>query len=153
MFRKVLSAICLLVLTMSAQAKDIVVDKPVCAATEASYRLKVMKVELSKKATIVHLNVLNAKWGWGEWRYANPRLVCNGDTIAFKSGRLITHEGSKVINEEVFESGKKYDKSIQRDSLILTFAPLPKGAQTFDCLVEEGKWTVNIQGIRLDNQL
>ena len=153
MFRKVLSAICLLVLTMSAQAKDIVVDKPVCAATGASYRLKVMKVELSKKATIVHLNVLNAKWGWGEWRYANPRLVCNGDTIAFKSGRLITHEGSKVINEEVFESGKKYDKNIQRDSLILTFAPLPKGAQTFDCIVEDGKWMLNIQGIRLDNQL
>ena len=153
MFRKVLSAICLLVLTMSAQAKDIVVDKPVCAATGATYRLKVMKVELSKKATIVHLNVLNAKWGWGEWRYANPRLVCNGDTIAFKSGRLITHEGSKVINEEVFESGKKYDKNIQRDSLILTFAPLPKGAQTFDCIVEDGKWMLNIQGIRLDNQL
>ena len=37
--------------------------------------LKVMKVELSKKATIVHLKVLNAKWGWGEWRYANPRLA------------------------------------------------------------------------------
>ena len=153
MFRKVLSAICLLVLTMSAQAKDIVVDKPVCAATGATYRLKVMKVELSKKATIVHLNVLNAKWGWGEWRYANPRLVCNGDTIAFKSGRLITHEGSKVINEEVFESGKVYEKNTKRDSLILTFAPLPKGAQTFDCIVEDGKWMLNIQGIRLDNQL
>ena len=146
-------AICALLLTMSAQAKDIVVDRPVCAAVGISYRLKVMKVELSKKATIVHLNVLNAKWGWGEWRYANPRLVCNGDTIAFKSGRLITHEGSKVINEEVFESGKKYDKNIQRDSLILTFAPLPKGAQTFDCIVEDGKWMLNIQGIRLDNQL
>ena len=146
-------ALCALLLTMSAQAKDIVVDRPVCAAAGISYRLKVMKVELSKKATIVHLNVLNAKWGWGEWRYANPRLVCNGDTIAFKSGRLITHEGSKVINEEVFESGKKYDKNIQRDSLILTFAPLPKGAQTFDCIVEDGKWMLNIQGIRLDNQL
>ena len=151
--KKSLMMICALVLAVSAQAKDIVVNKPVCAAAGISYRLKVMKVELSKKATIVHLNVLNAKWGWGEWRYANPRLVCNGDTIAFKSGRLITHEGSKVINEEVFESGKKYDKNTQRDSLILTFAPLPKGAQTFDCIVEEGEWTVNIQGIRLDNQL
>ena len=153
MFRKVLSAICLLVLTMSAQAKDIVVDKPVCAATGASYRLKVMKVELSKKATIVHLKVLNSTWGWGDWSYANPRLVYNGDTLAPKSGRLITHEGSKVINEEVFESGKVYEKNTQRDSLILSFAPLPKGAQTFDCLVEEGKWTLKIQGIRLDNQL
>ena len=146
-------ALCALLLTMSAQAKDIVVNKPVCAAVGISYRLKVMKVELSKKATIVHLNVLNAKWGWGEWRYANPRLVCNGDTIAFKSGRLITHEGSKVINEEVFESGKVYEKNTQRDSLILTFAPLPKGTQTFDCIVEDGKWMLNIQGIRLDNQL
>ena len=144
---------CALLLTMSAQAKDIVVDRPVCAAVGISYRLKVMKVELSKKATIVHLNVLNAKWGWGEWRYANPRLVYNGDTLAPKSGRLITHEGSKVINEEVFESGKVYEKNTKRDSLILTFAPLPKGAQTFDCLVEEGKWTLKIQGIRLDNQL
>jgi len=151
--KKSLMIICTLLLAVSAQAKDIVVNKPVCAATGATYRLKVMKVELSKKATIVHLNVLNAKWGWGEWRYANPRLVCNGDTIAFKSGRLITHEGSKVINEEVFECGKVYEKNTQRDSLILTFAPLPKGTQTFDCIVEDGKWMLNIQGIRLDNQL
>lgn len=74
-FMKNILMICALLLTMSAQAKDIVVDKPVCAAAGISYMLKVMKVELSKKATIVHLNVLNAKWGWGEWRYANPRLA------------------------------------------------------------------------------
>lgn len=151
--KRILLMMCAWVLMSSAQAKDIVVDKPVCAATGASYRLKTMKVELSKKATIVHLKVLNSTWGWGEWSYANPRLVYDGDTLALKNGRLITHEGSKVINEEVFESGKVYEKNTQRDSLILTFAPLPKGAQTFDCLVEEGKWTLKIQGIRLDNQL
>lgn len=151
--KRILLMMCAWVLMLSAQAKYIVVDKPVCAATMASYRLKVMKVELSKKTTIVHLKVLNSTWGWGDWSYANPRLVYNGDTLAPKSGRLITHEGSKVINEEVFESGKVYEKNTKRDSLILTFAPLPKGAQTFDCLVEEGKWTLKIQGIRLDNQL
>ena len=32
-------AMCALLLTMSAQAKDIVVDKPVCAAVGISYRL------------------------------------------------------------------------------------------------------------------
>lgn len=151
--KRILLMMCAWVLMLSAQAKYIVVDKPVCAATMASYRLKTMKVELSKKATIVHLKVLNSTWGWGDWSYANPRLVYDGDTLALKNGRLITHEGSKVINEEVFESGKVYEKNTQRDSLILTFAPLPKGAQTFDCLVEEGKWTLKIQGIRLDNQL
>ena len=42
---------------------------------ELSKKATMMKVELSKKATIVHLKVLNAKWGWGEWRYANSRLA------------------------------------------------------------------------------
>ena len=151
--KRILLMMCAWVLMLSAQAKYIVVDKPVCAATMASYRLKTMKVELSKKATIVHLKVLNSTWGWGDWSYANPRLVYDGDTLALKNGRLITHEGNKVINEEMFESDKVYEKNTKRDSLILTFAPLPNGAQTFDCLIDEGKWTMKIQGIRLDNQL
>ena len=63
MFRKVLSAICLLVLTMSAQAKNKVIDRPAYLSNTAMFELKPMKVELTKKATIVHFHVVNAKWG------------------------------------------------------------------------------------------
>ena len=135
--KKILLMICALVLTMSAQAKTKVIDRPAYLSNTALYELKPMKVELTKKATIVHFHVVNAKWGG--WNVAEARLVCNGDTLAFKSGRVITHDGDKVLAEEPFELGKNIEKNIQRDSLIMTFEPLPKGAETFDYLGKDGR--------------
>ncbi|MCR5643243.1 MAG: TlpA family protein disulfide reductase [Prevotella sp.] len=147
MFRNVLSATCLLMLTMSAQAKSKVVDRPAYVSSTAMYELKPMKVELTKKATIVHFHVVNAKWGG--WSVAEAQLVCNGDTLAFKSGRVITHDGAKVLAEEPFELGRDIDKNIQRDSLIMTFEPLPKGAERFDYIGKSGRRKREIKGIRL----
>ena len=147
MFRNVLSATCLLMLTMSAQAKSKVVDRPAYISSTAMYELKPMKVELTKKATIVHFHVVNAKWGG--WSVAEAQLVCNGDTLAFKSGRVITHDGGKVLAEEPFELGRDIDKNIQRDSLIMTFEPLPKGAERFDYIGKSGRRKREIKGIRL----
>jgi len=147
MFRNVLSATCLLMLTMSAQAKSKVVDRPAYVSSTAMYELKPMKVELTKKATIVHFHVVNAKWGG--WSVAEAQLVCNGDTLAFKSGRVITHDGWKVLAEEPFELGRDIDKNIQRDSLIMTFEPLPKGAERFDYIGKSGRRKREIKGIRL----
>ena len=147
MFRNVLSATCLLMLTMSAQAKSKVVDRPAYVSSTAMYELKPMKVELTKKATIVHFHVVNAKWGG--WSVAEAQLVCNGDTLAFKSGRVITHDGGKVLAEEPFELGRDIDKNIQRDSLIMTFEPLPKGAERFDYIGKSGRRKREIKGIRL----
>ena len=130
--KKILMMTCALVLAVSAQAKSKVIDRPAYLSNTAMYELKPMKVELTKKATIVHFHVVNAKWGG--WNVAEARLVCNGDTLAFKSGRVITHDGAKVLAEEPFELGKNVDKNIQRDSLIMTFEPLPKGAEAFDYL-------------------
>ena len=147
MFRNVLSATCLLMLTMSAQAKSKVVDRPAYVSSTAMYELKPMKVELTKKATIVHFHVVNAKWGG--WSVAEAQLVCNGDTLAFKNGRVITHDGGKVLAEEPFELGRDIDKNIQRDSLIMTFEPLPKGAERFDYIGKSGRRKREIKGIRL----
>ena len=89
--KRILLIICALVLVMSAQAKTKVIDRPAYLSNTAMFELKPMKVELTKKATIVHFHVVNAKWGG--WNVAEARLVCNGDTLAFKSGRVITHDG------------------------------------------------------------
>ena len=138
-------------LAVSSEARVKVIDRPVFVTNTAMHELKPLKVEHSKKATIVHFNVVNAKWGG--WSLAEAQLECNGQTYAYKSGRVITHDGVKVLAEEAFEMGKQYDKNVQRDSLILTFEPLPKDAKTFDCHVNNGRRNRHITGIRLDNQL
>ena len=77
----------------------------------------------------------------------------DGDTLAFKSGRVITHDGAKVLAEEPFLLGKDFDKNVQRDSLILSFEPMPKGVRSFDYLGKSGRRTREIKGIRLDEAL
>lgn len=149
--KKILIMMCALVLTMSAQAKTKVIDRPAYVSNTAMFELKPMKVEVTKKTTVVHFHVVNAKWGG--WGVVEARLVCNGDTLAFKSGRVITHDGAKVLAEEPFELGKDVDKNIQRDSLIMTFEPLPKGAETFDYLGKSGRREREIKGIRLSEGL
>lgn len=139
-----------LLLTVSAQAKDKVIDHPAYVINTAIFELRPTKVEYSKKATTVHFYVVNAKWGG--WNVDEPRLVAQGDTLAFKSGRLITHDGAQVLAEEPFEPGKDYDKNVQRDSLIMTFGPLPKGTTAFDCLVKNGRNNRQITGIYLGGQ-
>ncbi len=140
-----------LLLAASAMAQAKVIEHPAFVTNTAMYELKPLKVELSKKATIVHFHVVNAKWGG--WSVAEAQLECNGQTYAYTSGRVITHDGLKVLTEEAFEMGKQYDKDVQRDSLILTFEPLPKEAKTFDCHVKNGRRNRLITGIRLDGQL
>ncbi|MCR5130418.1 MAG: TlpA family protein disulfide reductase [Prevotella sp.] len=149
--KQILMIVCALMLAMSAQAKNKVIHRPAYVSNTAMYELRPMKVEVSKKATVVHFHVVNAKWGG--WGVAEARLVCNGDTLAFKSGRVITHDGTKVLADEPFELGKNVDRNVQRDSLIMTFEPLPKGAETFDYLGKSGRRKREIKGIRLSEGL
>ena len=149
--RKTFAATCALLLAMSAQAKDKVIDRPAYVSSTAMYELNPLKVELTKNATIVHFHVVNAKWGG--WSVAEARLVAGGDTLAFKSGRVITHDGAKVLAEEPFELGRDFDKNVLRDSLILSFEPVPKGARSFDYVGKSGRRTREIKGIRLDERL
>lgn len=137
-------------LAVSAQAKDKVIDHPAYVINTAMYELRPTMVEYSKKVTTVHFYVVNAKWSG--WNVGEPRLVAKGDTLAFKSGRLITHDGAQVLAEEPFEPGKDYDKNVQRDSLVMTFEPLPKGTMAFDCLVKNGRRNRKITGIYLGGQ-
>ena len=139
-----------LLLMVSAQAKDRVIDRPAYMSTNTGSIIPV-KVELTKKATIVHFRVACAHWR--DWSMDGARLESGGKTCAYQHGRIITHDGTTALVDEAFEIGRQYPKNEQQDSLILTFEPLPKGAKTFDYLesYSEGPW--KIYGIRLDNQL
>ena len=139
-----------LVLAVSAQAKDRVIDRPAFKSTNTGSIIPV-KVELTKKATIVHFRVDCAHWR--DWSMDGARLECNGKTCAYRHGRIITHDGTTVLADEKFEIGRKYPKNAQQDSLILTFEPLPKGAKTFDYLESDNEGPWKIYGIRLDNRL
>ena len=146
--KKILFAMFVFVLSLSALAKDIVVDRP--AFRSSSNSLYPAKVELKKKETVVHFHIDCSHWR--EWSMDGARLECNGQTLAYQTGRIITHEGRRVLADDVFELGKTYGPNAQQDSLILTFAPLPKGAKAFDYIESglEGGW--HIRGIRLDGK-
>jgi len=139
-----------LVLAVSAQAKDRVIDRPAFKSTNTGSIIPV-KVELTKKATIVHFRVDCAHWR--DWSMDGARLESGGKTCAYQHGRIITHDGTTVLADEAFEIGRKYPKNAQQDSLILTFEPLPKEAKTFDYLESDNESSWKIYGIRLDNQL
>lgn len=148
--KKILMVMCALLLAVSAQAKDRVIDRPAFKSTNTGSIIPV-KVELTKKATIVHFRVDCAHWR--DWSMDGARLESGGKTCAYQHGRIITHDGTTVLADEAFEIGRKYPKNAQQDSLILTFEPLPKEARTFDYLESDNEGPWKIYGIRLDNQL
>ena len=139
-----------LLLALSAQAKDRVIDRPAFKSTNTGSIIPV-KVELTKRATIVHFRVDCAHWR--DWSMDGARLESGGKTYAYLHGRILTHDGATVLADEAFEIGRKYPKNAQQDSLILTFEPLPKEAKTFDYLESDSEGPWKIYGIRLDNQL
>ena len=141
---------CFIVLTLSAQAKNKVIDRPAFKSTNTGSIIPV-KVELTKKATIVHFRVDCAHWR--DWSMDGARLESSGKTYTFQQGRILTHDGTTVLADDAFEIARKYTKNEQQDSLILTFEPLPKEAKTFDYLESDNEGPWKIYGIRLDNQL
>ena len=141
---------CFIVLTLSAQAKNKVIDRPAFKSTNTGSIIPV-KVELTKKATIVHFRVDCAHWR--DWSMDGARLESSGKTYTFQQGRILTHDGTTVLADEAFEIGRKYSENAQQDSLILAFDPLPKGTKTFDYLESDNEGPWKIYGIRLDGQL
>lgn len=133
-----------------AQAKDKVIERP-AYRSQTSGDLRPVKVELTKKATIVHFRINCARGR--DWSMTGAMLKSNGKTYAYQRGRILTHEGSKVLADDSFELGKEYAKNAQMDSVILYFDPLPKDAKTFDYLEGDGPGSWKFFGIRLDNQL
>ena len=105
--KKLLTILCAMVLTVSAQAKDKVFDRP--AFRSSSNSLYPAKVELKKKETVVHFHIDCSHWR--EWSMDGARLECNGQTLAYQTGRIITHEGRRVLADDVFELGKTYGPS------------------------------------------
>ena len=147
--KKSLMMICALVLTMLAQAKDHIYDRP--AFKSASWSACPVKVEIGKKVTAVHFKMRCASMR--SWSMEGARLECDGQRYAFKEGRILTHDGAKVLVDEPFEIGKKYEQNAQQDSVILFFEPLPKNAKTFDYIENDNEGAWRAYGIRLDNQL
>lgn len=146
--KKILFAMFVFVLSLSALAKDIVVERPAFRTTSNS--LCPVKVELKKKETILHFQMACAHRR--DWSMDGARLECCGQKIAFKTGRIITHDSGQVLADDVFELGRRYTRNAQQDSLILTFEALPKGVKAFDYIEgnAEGAW--QIRGIRLDGK-
>ena len=150
MMKLLLEAILFAMTTMAVQAKDKVIERP-AYRSQTSGDLRPMKVELTKKATIVHFH-MNCAHG-RNWSMTGAQLKCNGNNYAFQQGRIITHDGTVVLADDSFELGKEYVKNMQQDSVILYFDSLPKNALTFDFLEGEGPGSWQFLGIRLDNQL
>ena len=146
--KKILFAMFVFVLSLSALAKDIVVERPAFRTTSNS--LCPVKVELRKKETVVYFHIACAHRR--DWSMDGARLECCGQKIAFKTGRIITHDSGQVLADDVFELGRRYTRNAQQDSLILTFEALPKDVKAFDYIEgnAEGAW--QIRGIRLDGK-
>lgn len=147
--KKFFSIFSVLLLMVSAQAKDKVIDRPAFISTASD--LCPIKVVLTKKSTIVHFRMDCAHRR--AWSMTGARLECNGQTYAYQRGRILTHEGIDVLADEAFELGKEYAQNARQDLLVLYFDPLPKGAKTFDYAEGDKDLSWKSRGIRLDNQL
>lgn len=146
--KKILFAMFVFVLSLSALAKDIVVERPAFRTTSNS--LCPVKVELKKKETILHFQMACAHRR--DWSMDGARLECCGQKIAFKTGHIITHDSGQVLADDVFELGRRYTRNAQQDSLILTFEALPKDVKVFDYIEGDAEGAWKIRGIRLDGK-
>ena len=147
--KKFFSIFSVLLLMVSAQAKDKVIERPAFISTASD--LCPIKVVLTKKSTIVHFRMDCAHRR--AWSMTGARLECNGQAYAYQRGRILTHEGIDVLADEAFELGKEYAQNARQDLLVLYFDPLPKGAKTFDYAEGDKDLSWKVRGVRLDNQL
>lgn len=108
MKKTILTILMAFVMAFSMQAKDKVIDRPAFRSKSAD-SLYPVKVELTKTATIVHFH-MNCAHG-RSWSMTGAKLECDGKTYACQRGRILTHEGSKVLADDVFELGKEYEKN------------------------------------------
>ncbi len=141
----------LALLCLAACTDERVIDRPAFKAASGTELLPV-KVEQNREATTLHFHIRCADWR--NWKMTGARLEAGGQSFACLQGRILTREGAEVIADEPFEFGKEYERDARRDSVILTFEPLPRGTKAFDFIEENaqsGPWT--FRGIRLDNKL
>ena len=150
MNKKIIITALLALVAMAGQAKDKVIVRPAFKSKITNDLLPV-KVELTKKATIVHFHINCAKSR--NWSMDGAQLKAEGQMFACRQARIITHDGPQVLADEALEFGKKNERDARKDSVILYFDPLPKGAKTFDYLEGENPNSWQIYGIRLDNKL
>jgi len=136
--------------TIPVQAKDTAIERPAFKSKSTRDVLPV-KVERTKKATIVHLHIVCARNR--DWSMDGAQLKANGQTFACRQARIITHDGPKVLADEALEFGKRNGRDALKDSVILYFDPLPKGTESFDYIEADAGNSWKIYGIRLDNKL
>ena len=151
--KKNIITVLLAVLSLAActETGDRVIDRPAFKSM-SDLALQPVKVEQTEEATIVHFHIISADWR--NWTMTGARLEADGKTFACRQARILTREGGKVLADEPFEFGKEYEKDARKDSVILTFDPLPRRTKTFDFIEENADgspWT--FRGIRLDNKL
>lgn len=145
-----LLAVVVSMMTIPAQAKDTVIERPAFKSISSGAILPV-KVERTKKATIVHFRIVSARNR--DWSMDGAQLKADGQTFACQQARIITHDGPKVLADEILEFGKLNKRDARKDSVVLYFDPLPKDAKTFDYIEGDNPNSWQIFGIRLDGKL
>lgn len=145
----------LALVAMTGLAKNVVVERPAFRSLMKNFNYRAdiwpVKVELTKHATVVHFHVARA--ARSSWSTDGGWLEVDGRQFAYQKGRILTHDGSKVLADDDLELGKDYERNAQRDSLILYFEPLPKGTKTFDYIGGDAPNAWTVYGIRLDKKL
>ena len=148
---QLLTLLAVLCLTACTEPTDKIIDRPAFKSMTGADLMPV-KVEQSKEATVVHFHIRCADWR--NWSMTGARLEADGKTFACRQARILTREAGEILADEAFEFGKEYEKDARKDSVILTFDPLPRGAKTFDFIEENAQRSPWIfRGIRLDNKL
>ena len=151
--KKLLTILCALLLTLSAQAQYRVIMNPEYDRPEGVPDLEPKRVELTDTATVLHISVNSNFSGYalgevwlktGDKKYTlrgGRRISTFGqgkaayekdETIPFRNSKGDTVHVSHVPKEEPFVEWKKYEHTSVADSLVLSFEPLPADVTSFD---------------------
>lgn len=131
-------------LSLTATAKDKVVDNPAFSKGGMSFRPKM--VIMGKNSTTIGFKVRGSSWRLAE----ESHLVADGKTYRMTKATVFTRtKDGTVTGYEALDPSKNY--SNKEDSVCAEFEPLDPKVKVFDFFEEEYS-SFNTSGIRLDGK-
>ena len=128
MKKTIISLVLMLIATYGWAQK--VWEKPTSFFDNPYYEIKVSKVELLDKETIVHLNVKNP----GSFQFAKQTYLTTPD-----GKQYAVTDGKATCKEEIdFPLGQWYNPTVPYTNIALHFNPLPADVERFHLI--EGPW-------------
>ena len=128
MKKTIISLVLMLIATYGWAQK--VWEKPTSFFDDPNYEIKVSKVELLDKETIVHLNVKNP----GTFQFAKQTYLTTPD-----GKQYAVTDGKATCGEEIdFPLGQWYNPTAPYTNIALHFNPLPANVERFHLI--EGPW-------------